>query len=149
LNQENFFKRYENIPSEIIEGNLNSKPCKFSFVIPAYRNPTCLRRALESIFAQKNCPAFEILVTDDSEEESVKIHEVIREFLNKDINLFYYKNQKRLGLFGNWNRCYELARSEYCCFLNHDDALTQNYLERVSKIILGVGGMILCELAMI
>ncbi len=139
MEQENFFNRYSDIPSDLIEGNLDEKTCEFSFLIPAYKNPRVLRRLLEAIFAQKDCPKFEILITDDSEEEAVKIHEVIREFIGKSINIFYYKNKKRLGLFGNWNRAYELARSEYCCFFNHDDAPTPDYLARVSKSLSGGG----------
>ena len=139
MQQENFFKLYSDIPSDLIEGDLNKEPCEFSFLIPAYKNPRVLRRALKSIFAQKNCPDFEIIITDDSEEEANKIHEVIREFLNNGVNLFYYKNKKRLGLFGNWNRVYELARSEYCCYFNHDDAPKPNYLSRVSEVIKGGG----------
>lgn len=90
---------------------------------------------MEAIFAQKDCPKFEILITDNSEEEAGKNHEVVRDFTNRGVNILYYKNRKNLGMFGNWNRAYELSRSEYCCYFNHDDAPTPDYLARVSQVI--------------
>ena len=39
MEQENFFKLYADVPSDLLEGDIDAKPCEFSFLIPAYKNP--------------------------------------------------------------------------------------------------------------
>ena len=53
MKQENFFNRYADIPSDLIEGKLDEKPCKFSFIIPAYKNPRVLRWLLEAFLLKE------------------------------------------------------------------------------------------------
>ena len=134
-NRKDFFEKYHNIESNLLIGNIKRKPCKYTFLIPAFRNPNCLERAINSIYKQEKCPEFDVLVIDDSGELMQEMYAVIEKFAKVYDNIYYYLNEKNLGLFGNWNRCYEVARSEYCCFLNHDDELKPNYLQRVNEIM--------------
>lgn len=50
--------------------------------------------------------------------------------------LTYYKNEANLGLFGNWNRCIELAKGKWVCLLHSDDLLMPNYLRELKNAIL-------------
>ena len=43
----------------------------------------------------------------------------------------YYKNEKNIGMYGNWNRCIELSNGEYLTILNDDKASPLNW--RVNK----------------
>lgn len=49
--------------------------------------------------------------------------------------LTYYKNKANLGLFGNWNRCIELAKGKWVCLLHSDDLLMPNYLRELKNAI--------------
>ncbi|RDU58459.1 glycosyltransferase [Helicobacter sp. MIT 99-5507] len=49
--------------------------------------------------------------------------------------LSFYKNHKNLGLFGNFNRCIELANGKWVCLLHDDDILLPNYLKEMQERI--------------
>lgn len=90
---------------------------KVSICIPAYNQPSNLRRALESIFIQ-TFKDYEVVITDDSPDNSVSI--VAAEF-GQHANLRYYKNKTRKGAPENWNEAVRLASGEYIKILHHDD----------------------------
>lgn len=89
-----------------------------SICIPAYRQPHLLKRCLASIAMQTYGP-LEVLITDDSPEEDVKI--VVEQFRDK-LNIEYVKNEKPLGSPANWNAALRMAKGEYVMLLHHDDA---------------------------
>jgi glycosyltransferase involved in cell wall biosynthesis len=89
-----------------------------SICIPAYRQPELLERCLTSVLAQ-TYKRVEVLITDDSPEEDVKI--VVECFRGK-LNITYVKNTKPLGSPANWNEALQLAKGEYIMLLHHDDA---------------------------
>ena len=97
--------------------NLTKYMAKISICIPAYKQPECLRRALESVLTQtyKN---FEVIITDDSPDDAVG--KVAAEF-GQHVNLKYYKNKTRKGPPENWNEAVRLASGEYIKILHHDD----------------------------
>ena len=50
--------------------------------------------------------------------------------------LSYYKNTENIGMSGNWNRLYQLAKGEWVVMLHDDDMLYDDYLEILfTKII--------------
>lgn len=90
---------------------------KVSILIPAYGQPSALRKALQSVF-QQNYTNFEVIVTDDTEDDSNVV--VIQEF-NQHPNLRYFKNTPPLGAPCNWNAGLSYATGEYIKDLHHDD----------------------------
>lgn len=42
----------------------------------------------------------------------------------------YFRNEVNLGMFGNWNRCFELADTEFVMILGDDDFLEPNFIEK-------------------
>lgn len=94
-----------------------NKTIKVSICIPAYKQTDYLRKSLESILIQKYYN-FEVIITDDSPDDSVK--KLIEEFDFKG-KLKYYKNEHCLGTPENWNKSINLASGEYIKILHHDD----------------------------
>ncbi len=90
---------------------------KVSVCIPAYRQPTKLRRALRSVSFQ-TFKDFEVVVTDDSPDDSVE--RVTGEF-REHINLLYYRNSTTMGSPKNWNEAVRLSSGGYIKILHHDD----------------------------
>jgi glycosyltransferase involved in cell wall biosynthesis len=90
---------------------------KVSICIPAYNQPSNLRRALESVFLQ-TFTDYEVVITDDSPDNSVSI--VAAEF-GQHANLRYSKNKIRKGSPENWNEAARQASGEYIKILHHDD----------------------------
>ncbi len=93
---------------------------KVSICIPAYRQTEYLRKTLESVSVQ-TFRDFELIVTDDSRDDSVG--KVLAEF-NFGTRLRYHKNQVRLGSPENWNQAIRLAKGEWIKIMHHDDWFT-------------------------
>ena len=46
----------------------------------------------------------------------------------------YYKNEKILGMLGNWNRGIELARAPFVTYCHDDDMLLPSALSRLMEL---------------
>jgi len=91
---------------------------KVSICIPCYSQPEGLRRALNSVLIQ-NFQDYEIVITDDSPDDSVEA--VVGDYSTKSTVIKYQKNKVRKGSPENWNAAIELAAGEYIKILHHDD----------------------------
>lgn len=133
------FIKNNSIQSTLIEGDYSEKKYKYSIVIPTYKRPDLLRETLKSVVGLEcSCP-YEIIVVDNEANEDVTgstdTEKVIREFEYED--LVYFRNEKNLGMVGNWNRGIELARGKYVTILHDDDWVDNNFLIEVEKKING------------
>ena len=147
------FKQHEHIQSILMYGDPNKiKDPLISFVIPTYKRPDLLKEALASVLHQEYMPnedtdatpkekeirehvRYEVIVIDNSTDESNE-NETFQ--LIKDLapdNLLYYVNEENLGQAGNWNRGFVLARGKYVSLLHDDDLLAYNYLTQILKCL--------------
>lgn len=93
-----------------------------SICIPAYKHVDYLQRLLDSISTQ-TYKDFEIIITDDSPDNSVEI------LLQKYNSLFfinYYKNETPLGTPENWNEAIRRAKGEWIKMMHNDDWFATN-----------------------
>lgn len=97
-------------------------------MIPTFRRPDLLRQSIRSALAQDSDVRFEVVVVDnDSDAAGANaIDALVRSFA--DTRLRLYRNSHNLGMFGNWNRCIELARGAWLSILNDDDLLHSDFL---------------------
>jgi glycosyltransferase involved in cell wall biosynthesis len=95
-----------------------------SICIPTYNRAGMVSDAIRSALAQtyKN---IEVIVVDNASTD--RIEDVVGSF--KDPRLSFYKNQKNLGMFGNFNMCIELSHGKYVHILHSDDWLDNNFTE--------------------
>ena len=89
---------------------------KISICIPAYKRPGNVRRLLQSIAIQ-TFTDFEVILTDDSPDSSVK--EVVDTFIAFPIH--YKKNDPAKGTPANWNEGISLAQGEWIKIMHDDD----------------------------
>ena len=89
----------------------------FSICIPAYKNPKFLKRLLDSIVIQ-SFKDYEVIVTDDSEDESVSL---LISHYQKIIPLFYQHNFPPQGSPANWNCSIRLAKGKWIKIMHDDD----------------------------
>jgi glycosyltransferase involved in cell wall biosynthesis len=78
--------------------------------IPLYSDGTHLREALESLLVQ-DYRDFRIVATDDGSSAEAKA--VMREYQAHDDRLDYARNDRRLGMVGNWRAAFESSRRAY------------------------------------
>lgn len=104
-----------------------------TIAIPTYKRHDELLEAIASAEAQLGDTPFEIMVLDNDPDPDASDALIARLPSGSHIPLRYYKNIENLGMFGNWNRCIELARGKWITLLNDDDLLYPQYL----NIIMG------------
>jgi hypothetical protein len=101
-----------------------------SVCIPTYNYGRFLRQAIESVLAQ-TWGEFELIVSDNASTDHTQ--EVIASFDDERIRT--HRNERNIGLFGNFSRCLELAQGELVKFVCADDWLDPRYLERTVPVM--------------
>lgn len=97
-----------------------------SICIPVYNGQHYLKECLDSCLSQQY-ERYELVICDDgSQDESLSI---ISSYAQQHKRIRHFKNEKNLGLVGNWNRCVELAEGEWIKFVFQDDYITPNCLK--------------------
>jgi glycosyltransferase involved in cell wall biosynthesis len=103
-----------------------------SICIPAYKRIDFLQRLLDSVGIQ-TFPNFEVIVTDDSPDESVK--NLCDQYQNK-FPIHYYRNKNTLGTPENWNESIRKANGEWIKLMHDDDwFMNQDSLQYFVDII--------------
>jgi len=72
-----------------------------------------------------------LLVVDNCSTD--RTAEILTEY--NDPRLKTFRNDHNLGLFGNFNRCVELASGEYIVIMPHDDLMLPTFLETFSRVL--------------
>jgi glycosyltransferase involved in cell wall biosynthesis len=99
-----------------------------SICIPVFNGATYLSDSIESALEQ-TYPFFEVLIVDDNSMDNS--YDIISKYSHLDSRIHFYRNENRLGLVQNWNRCIELAKGEWIKFLFQDDLLEHDCLEKM------------------
>lgn len=101
-----------------------------SVTIPAFRHADLIGHAIEAVLAQE-MDDFDIVVVDDGSPDQT--FEVASAF-TRDPRVRCVRNERNLGLAGNWNRCLELAKGPLVMVMGDDDELDAGYLSAASAI---------------
>jgi glycosyltransferase involved in cell wall biosynthesis len=102
---------------------------KVSVCIPTFNNANYLRQAVESVLRQNN-QDFEIVIVDNcSTDHTGTLVEDLQK--KNDGRIRFYKNDRNIGLAGNFNKCLKYAQGEYIKFLCSDDVLLPECLEKM------------------
>lgn len=91
---------------------------KISICIPAFKRVDYLARLLNSI-AKQTYKDFEVIITDDSNDDSVA--DLIQQYRSVISNLFYFKNENVKGTPENWNEAIRKANSDWIKIMHDDD----------------------------
>jgi glycosyltransferase involved in cell wall biosynthesis len=101
---------------------------KVSVLIPTYNRKVYLRETLESVFAQ-TYKDYEVVVVDDGSTDGTE------EMLNEGgYNARYYWVD-HIGQYAVRNRLIQLAQGEYITFIDSDDLLFPDTIERLMKVV--------------
>lgn len=106
---------------------------KATIAIPTFNRVTTLEVAIESAINQ-DYDNYNIIVVDNNPERDNDTEIFMKRYKNNPI-VSYYKNTENIGLFGNWNRCFELATGEWVSLLHDDDYYFPNYLSTLLRYI--------------
>jgi len=95
-----------------------------TIAIPYYKGHAYLRAAIESVLRQTS-PNWRLVVCDDGPDAGTA--KVVTSF--GDPRIRYLKNERNLGMAGNWNRCLDAAETDLVNLLHNDDELLPNYVQ--------------------
>ncbi|MCQ9372928.1 glycosyltransferase [Methyloversatilis sp. XJ19-13] len=104
---------------------------KVSVCVPAYNGQRWLHDCLASVLAQTETD-FELLVVDDGSSDAT--FAIAQEFAVGDDRVRVLRNERNLGLVGNWNCCIENARGEWIKFVFQDDLLDSHCLHELLSL---------------
>lgn len=94
---------------------------KISIIVPTFKRPLLLKRAVKSILNQ-DFKDYEIIISDDNSNDETA--EFAKELMQKDERIKYFLNTKyKQGPNGNKNNGLDYASGEFIAFLDDDDEL--------------------------
>lgn len=98
-----------------------------SIVVPCYENHSYLEELYLSyeVAVSKigNADDVELIFIDDC-SNNIEVRNTIKSFKHAT----YVRNNKNLGLFGNWNKAFEVARFDFVFILSQDDYLHEDFI---------------------
>lgn len=98
----------------------------FSIVIPTYNRAELLKRCLDSVIAQ-TVQDWEAIIVDNYSEDNTE--EVVNSF--HDSRIRYLRNHNYGVIAVSRNKALDLAKGQYICFLDSDDAWYPKKLETI------------------
>ena len=114
---------------------VSSPPPRTVFGAPLHNHVDFVGPALDSLLAQTRRD-FALVLVDDRSDDGTDA--VARAYCERDPRVFYQRNPTRLGLVGNWRRCFELARelypeAEYFAWASDHDLWHPHWLETLCR----------------
>ena len=105
---------------------------KFDIALPFYGDVGFLKEAVASVIAQTD-PNWHLLVVDDGYPD-----ETLPAWFAglNDSRISYLRNVENLGANGNFQKCLNLVKSEFCVVMGADDILEPDFIEVVTNTIL-------------
>lgn len=91
-----------------------------SISIPTFNHANVIADAIRSAMSQ-DYVNLEIMVLDNASEDATE--EVVRSVSRDDTRVRYLRNERNLGMIGNFNACISAARGDFIKFLCADDLL--------------------------
>ncbi|MHB1560186.1 MAG: glycosyltransferase family 2 protein [Isosphaeraceae bacterium] len=91
--------------------------------VPTFNGAAHVAEAIGSILEQRGV-AFDLIVSDDHSDD--RTPEVVRALAGD--RAWVEVNHQRLGLAGNWNRCFELSQTALVAVFHQDDVMGPGHL---------------------
>lgn len=103
-----------------------------SICIPTFNYAMFLGDALTSARAQ-TCADIEIIVSDNCSTDDTP--RLMAEWARRDPRIRYHRNERNIGMQGNFNRCLQLAVGKHIKFLCADDVLEPACVQRMVEVL--------------
>ena len=104
----------------------------FSIIIPTYNYADYLPRAIDSVLVQHG-DDYELIVVDDGSND--RTAEIVKVFIHKFPTKITYCFQENRGLSAARNRGTSLSKGQYLLFLDADDALLPDAVEKFRRVL--------------
>ena len=105
---------------------LTGRPSRVAVGMPVYNGERWLRESVSSILAQTMDDLL-LIISDNASTD--RTQEICRDFAAQDRRVLYYRNTRNIGVFGNYDRVFELSDSEYFKWASCNDYCDPELLE--------------------
>ena len=100
---------------------------RFSIIIPVYNRELVIEETILSVLNQSFCD-FECIVVDDNSNDRTLT--IVRKYQASDSRILLVSSTENKGACFSRNLGLTLAKGKFICFLDSDDLLHPNYLEK-------------------
>ena len=109
----------------------------FSILVPLYNTPEVfLREMIDSVVSQ-TYENWELCLADGSDADHAYVEQIVKGY--GDDRIRYKRLTENLGISGNTNKCFEMAKGDYIGLFDHDDILHPTALYEYMKVICDKG----------
>lgn len=102
---------------------------KFSVIVAVYNIEKYIKRCIDSLIKQ-TFDDYEIIIVNDGSTDSSL--DIVNSYSDKRIKIFNKKNE---GLSSARNKGIKEAQGEYCVFIDGDDFVDEDYLEKFAEAL--------------
>lgn len=106
----------------------DNKQYDLTIIVPCYNVEKYICNCLKSILNQKTKYSFEVICINDGSTDNTK--QILEKFSKKDSRIKIY-NQKNMGISCSRNNGLSLANGEYVSFVDSDDFLEEDFIEKM------------------
>jgi glycosyltransferase involved in cell wall biosynthesis len=114
---------------------------KISVVIPTYNRDGVLKRAIDSIISQ-TFQDWELILVDDCSNDNT--YDIIKSYSVNNEHIRYHKLERNSGANAARNKGVKLANAEIISFLDSDDEMHPNNLQKQYEKFSTSAGLALC-----
>lgn len=99
--------------------------------IPSYNRPEGIKRALESVDAEKYADEIQIVVCEDCAPKRLEVRKAVQDYqATSKYAVKYVENEVNLGHGKNWRHCAHEAEGEYLMYIGDDDMVAPHALDK-------------------
>jgi len=103
-----------------------------SIGVPVYNGEKYLPQTLDAVLNQ-TFQDFELVISDNASTD--RTAEICREYVKRDPRVRYHRNDRNLGIIGNYNRVFNLTHGKYFKWAAADDLCEPGFLERCVEVL--------------
>lgn len=99
---------------------------KITVIIPTYRRPHLLKRAIKSVLSQ-SYNEFRVCIYDNASQDETQ--SIVASIMNNDKRVLYHCHEKNIGALKNFQYGLKQVKTPFFSFLSDDDFLLPEFLE--------------------
>lgn len=127
--------KYKDVQSTCIKRTSLKTAPVLTIGIPTCNREELLRETIDSALNQQCQIDYEVMVVDNNPMRNDETERMIKQYYENEPRLSYYKNQENIGMVGNWNRLYEIAKGDWVMMLHDDDVLYPYAVNTAMKVV--------------
>jgi glycosyltransferase involved in cell wall biosynthesis len=105
---------------------------KVSIGMPVWNGEEFIRQGIDSLLGQ-SMGDFELSISDNASTDATQ--EICEEYARRDKRIRYYRNERNIGLQGNFVRVLGLATAPYFMWGCHDDQWDPSYIAKMVDVL--------------